>query len=429
MKIHRAYKVELDPNDKQLTAFYAAAGCARWAYNWGLRRKMDAYEARKAALASGVAKADAPKVPTAVDLHRELNLLKKVPKAEGGVPWMYESSKSAPQEALRNLDKAFEGFFRRCKAGKPGPKGFPQFKSRKKGVGGFRLEAWATETHAVLPRIGKVRLKERGYLPTKGAEGVRVLGSVVTERAGRWFVSMQVEREASEPASASLPVVGVDVGITTLATLSDGTRFDNPKALRAGTIRLRRLQRSVSRKVKGSKNREKATAKVARQHLKVASIRQDALHKCSDAITKRASVIVLEDLNVAGMMRNHSVAGALADASVAELHRQIRYKAAWRGATVLTADRWYPSSKTCSGCGCVRAELSLSERVFHCDACGLVMDRDLNAAVNLRSLAASSAVTACGEASSGRGGNVPVKLASVKQEPNTGRGLSPSGSV
>lgn len=129
------------------------------------------------------------------------------------------------------------------------------------------------------------------------------------------------------------------------------------------------------------------------------------------------------------MMRNHSVAGALADASVAELHRQIRYKAAWRGATVLTADRWYPSSKTCSGCGCVRAELSLSERVFHCDACGLVMDRDLNAAVNLRSLAASSAVTACGEASSGRGGNVPVKLASVKQEPNTGRGLSPSGSV
>lgn len=431
VKIHRAYKTELDPNDKQRTAFLRAAGAARWAYNWGLRRKMDAYEARKAALAAGVPKAEAPKVPTAIDLHKELVELKKVPQAEGGVPWMYESSKAAPEEALRNLDKAFEGFFRRCKAGKPGSKGFPQFKSRKNGVGGFRLvKARATETHAILPRVGPVKLKERGYLPTRETEGVRVLGTAVSEKTGRWFVSMQVEQELPDPSDLSgLPVIGVDVGIKTLATCSDGVAYENPKALRAGTIKLKRLQRSVSRKVKGSNNREKAKARVARQHVRISNIRKDALHKCSSAITKRASVVVLEDLNVAGMMKNHRLAGAMADAAVGELHRQIRYKAAWRGAQVLTADRWFPSSKTCSCCGHVKAELSLSERLFRCEKCGMTMDRDLNASANLKNLAARLAATACGEVSSGRVGDDSVKLASMKQEPNSGRGLSLPGSV
>ena len=430
MKINRAYKTELDPNDVQRTAFLRAAGCARFAYNWGLRKKIEAFELRKAALAAGMPKADAPKVPSAIDLHKELNLLKKVPHEDGGVPWMYESSKSAPQEALRNLDKAFDNFFRRCKSGTKGPKGFPRFKSKKKGIGGFRLEGSATATHATLPRIDKVKLKERGYLPTLHTPDVRVLGCAVSEQAGRWFVSLQVEQDQQDQQDRSrLPMIGVDVGIKVLATLSDGTVFENPKALKAGTRRLRMLQKSVSRKVKGSNNRRKAKEKVSRQHYRISCVRKNALHACSNAITKRASVIVLEDLNVAGMLKNHCLAKALSDTSMSELHRQITYKAAWRGVQVVVADRWFPSSKICSSCGKVKAELSLSELEFFCDFCGVVEDRDLNAAINLANLAGSSPVTACGESSSGVDRKIDVKLDSVKQESNTDQGLSLFGSV
>ena len=422
MKINRAYKTELAPNKKQITAFQKAAGCARWAYNWGLSRKIEAYEIRKAAIASGVAKADAPKVPTAVDLHRDLIILKKTPLEQGGIPWLYESTKSAPQEALRNLDKAFDGFFRRCKDDKIGPKGFPKFKSRKQGVGSFRLGAYATETHVVLSKIRKIKLKEKGYLPTKKTFGVRILSAAVSEQAGKWFVSLCVEQELPEPTDKSnLPVIGVDVGIKTLATLSDGTKFENPKALRKGTIKLKRLQRSLSRKDKGSNNRKKAKDKLAKQHFKISNIRKNALHQCSNAITKRASVIVLEDLNVAGMLKSHDLAEALSDAAVSELHRQIRYKASWRGVTVQTADRWFPSSKKCSGCGHVKTKLPLSERLFRCEACGMIMGRDLNASVNLRDLAVRSAATVCGEESSGLVDSNRTKLSSVKQKPNTKR--------
>ena len=393
MKILRAYKTELDPNDKQRTAFRRAAGCARWAYDWGLRKKKDAYIARKKAIASGVSKTDAPPVPSAIDLHKELNLLKKVPVEDGGVPWMYQVSKTAPQQALRNLDKAFDNFFRRCKS-KVEEKGFPKFKSKKKRLGSFHLQASATRTHAILPRIGKVKLKERGYLPTKNAKNVRILDATASEKAGRWFLSLQVEEEMSDPTNRSyLPIIGVDVGIKTLATCSDGMVFSNPKALKTGEARLRLLQKSFNRKRKGSANRRRANRKVARQHYRISCIRKDALHKTSNAITKYCSTVVLEDLNVAGMMKNHKLAKAVSDTSMSELIRQIRYKAAWRGVKVLTADRWFPSSKTCSRCGKIKTELLLSEREFVCES--------LNAAINLRNLTESSSVTACGEISSG----------------------------
>ena len=428
MKVYRAHKTELAPNDRQRTAFLRAAGCARWAYNWGLRRKIEAFEARKAALAAGISPEQAPEVPNAMALHKGLNALKKLPVEQGGVPWMYEVSKSAPQEALRNLDKAFDNFFRRCKAGGNGAKGFPRFKSRKQGVGGFSLPLAAPDgdAHVALPRVGKVRTKERGYLPT---EGVKVLGATVTERAGRWFVSVRTEADIPDPeAPQHLPSIGVDVGIKSLAVCSDGSVFENPKALRKATARLRLLQQAVSRKVKGSNNRKKANAKVARLHYRISCVRQDALHKASDAITKRASVVVLEDLNVAGMTKNRKLARAVSDASISELHRQIRYKAAWRGVRIVTADRWFPSSKTCSACGVVKDKLGLDEREFVCDDCGFTSDRDANAAVNLKHLAVSSTVTACRPGSSGEGRKTCAKLL-VGQEPNSELGLSLLGSV
>ena len=395
MKIIRGFKTELDPNDGQRTSLLQHAGTARFAYNWGLERKI---EARK----------NGEKNPSAMELHRELNAIKSTE-----FPWMYESSKCAPQEALRNLDRAFINFFRKCKSKKKGKKGFPRFKSKRNGVGSFRLTGsiHASETHVSLPRIGAVRLKEHGYLPTSD---VKVLSATISERAGRWFVSLQVEIESQDvhhEKDEDHPIIGLDLGVKTLAVCSDGTEFENPKALGRNLRKLRRLNRSLHRKVKGSNNRKKAAKRVAKLHWRISNIRSDVLHKITTKLTRAKSVIVIEDLNVAGMLRNHRLARAISDLGLHELRRQLEYKGEWNGCLVLTADRFFPSSKTCSDCGWINEALRLSDREWVCLDCGCIHDRDLNAAINLenwgvRSLvAASSAETlnACGEEGPGSG--------------------------
>lgn len=391
----KCYKTELDLNDKQVTACFKHAGVARFAYNWGLQRKKEAYEATG-------------KSPTAIDLHKELVILKKTEFS-----WMHEVSKCAPQEALRNLDRAFEGFFRRCKSG-TAKKGYPKFKSRKRGVGAFALTgAIKVNTHSIiLPRLGILRLKERNYLPTDA----RVTSATVSERAGRWFVSINTDETPVRPLGTE--TLGVDMGIKSLAVLSDGTVFENPKALKNAEAKLRRLNKSVSRKVKGSRNRKRAADQLARQHYRISCIRNDALHKVSDAITKRTSTVVLESLNVKGMLKNHKLAKSISDAAFSELHRQITYKMGWAGGTVIKADPFYPSSKTCSACGAVKETLNLGERTFVCPECGLEIDRDENAAINLRNLAVSSTVTACCPGSSGSLVSGRTKLP-VEQEPDS----------
>jgi putative transposase len=402
----RAYRTELDLNDKQRTACIQHAGAARFAYNFGLRRKREAYEATG-------------KSPSAVDLHRELNALKKTE-----FPWMYSVSKCAPQEALRNLDKAFEGFFRRCKTGAT-KKGYPRFKSRKRGIGSFALTGaiHVTDRTIQLPRLGVLRLKEHGYFQDEA----RIMRATVSEQAGRWFVSILTDEEPKRQKGAE--VIGVDVGIAHLAVLSDGTVFENPRALKVVQERVRRLQKSVSRKVKGSRNRKKAVQRLARQHYRVACVRSNALHQATNAIAKRATVVGIETLHIVGMLKNHCLAGALSDASMSEFLRQLEYKVGWAGGTVVMVDRWYPSSKTCSDCGNVVNELSLSVREWSCAECGSVHNRDVNAAINLKNMAASFAVTACGEDRAGAQTRKRVKRTSTKQEPNTERGMSSFGSV
>lgn len=401
----RSYRTELDLNDKQRTACLQHAGVARFAYNFGLRRKREVYEATG-------------KSPSAFDLSRELNAVKKT-----DFPWMYEVSKCAPQEALRNLDRAFDGFFRRCKQGSV-KKGYPKFKSRKNGIGSFSFTGAirVTDRSIQLPRLGVLRLKERGYFPT----AARITRATVSERAGRWFVSILTDAEPTRPKGSE--TLGVDVGIKHLAVLSDGTIFDNPRALKAAQCRVRQLQKSVSRKVKGSKNRKKAVARLARQHYRVSCVRSNAIHQATNAITKRASVVGIETLNVRGMLRNHCLAGALSDSGLSEFLRKLEYKMQWAGGTVVKADRFYPSSKTCSGCGFVLDKLSLSVREWSCPACGMVHDRDVNAAMNLKNMAASFAVTACRLGSAGPARKRRVKLL-IGQEPNTEQGLSLFGSV
>jgi putative transposase len=408
----RAYKTELELNDRQITACTRHAGAARYAYNWGLQRKQEAYRT------TGTS-------PFAMELHRELNARKRTE-----VPWMYEVSKCAPQEALRNLDTAFTHFYRRCqlkRAGKlRGKVGYPQFKTKKHGLGSFRLTGRIVvfPDAIQLPRLGRVRLKEHGYLPVAGTSGVKLLSATVSEQTGHWYVSLQVEQEQTVPITSG-PVVGVDLGIKTLATLSDGTAIPNPKPLKRRLKQLKRFHRAVSRKVKGSKSRRKAARRLGRLCRKVAQQRQHTLHQVTTWLAKTKSVIVIEDLHVAGMLRNHHLAQAIADVGLGEFRRQLTYKAAWYGARVVLASRWEPSSKTCSGCGWVDEDLRLSDRTFHCRnprvACGLVLDRDLNAAINLAKLAGSSSdnLNACGGESAGVRQAMHVELSSLKQEPNT----------
>lgn len=365
MKVTKGYKVELDLNNKQITACRQHAGAARFAYNWGLKRYQEEYAAGR-------------KTPTAISLHKELNALKKT-----AYPWMYEVSKCAPQEALRNLEKAFKRFFDNVKKKKPGKKGYPKFKSKKKGIGSFRLTGaiHVHEKHIQLPRLGVLKLKEAGYLPTSD---VHILSATISERAGRWYVSVQVEEEVADPVSATGKVLGVDLGMKTLATTSEAEVFENPKALRKNLKKLARLGRRHSRKVKGSKNRKKAARKLARHHARIANIRQNALHQATHAIAKtKPRVIVLEDLNVKGMMKNRKMSRAVGDVGMYEFKRQITYKAPKYGSTVNTVSRWFPSSKTCSCCGWVEEDQDLSDRTFICEKCGIVLDRDYNAALNL----------------------------------------------
>jgi putative transposase len=366
LRIKRAYKTELDPNNAQRTILLKHAGAARFTYNWGLARRMEEY------VATG-------RSSNAVELHRQLNKLKKT-----SFPWMYEVSKCAPQEALRDLDRAYRNFFE-------GRARYPRFRTRKRGVGGFRLTGSIKvfPPSIQLPRIGILRLKEKGYLPTGG---VHILSAAVSERAGRWFVSVQVEEEIQVPTNNG-PAAGVDVGISKLATVSDGTVIENPRALARYERKRKRLQRSLSRKASDSRNRLNAKRRLAACDFRVACIRMDVHHKATTMLARTKSVIGVESLNVAGLLKNHCVAKQLADAGVGEFLRQLEYKAWWNGGVVVAADVFFPSTKRCSNCGAVKDGMPLTERTFRCEVCGFEADRDLNAALNLEWVAASWAET------------------------------------
>lgn len=387
MLIQRGYKTELDPNNKQRTLLAKHAGAARYAFNWALNQKKVAMESKS-------------KIPNAIELHRRLNELKQT-----DLPWMYEVSKCSPQEALRNCDTAFTNFFRRCKQKKK-QKGFPRFKNKKSGLGSFRLTGTikVESQHIQLPRLGKLRLKETGYLPADK----KILSATVSERAGRWFVSILVEEEIITPVKPTAKV-GVDLGIKSLAIASDGTAYDNPRALSKNIDRLRRRSRQVSKKVKKSQNRKKAAKRLAKLHYKIACIRRDTIHKITSHLTKTKSCIVIEDLNVSGMMKNRKLARAIQDVGLFEFRRQLEYKGKWNGCEIVVADRYFPSSKKCSECGWINQDLTLSDRTFICKDCGIEIDRDFNASCNLESYTVSSTgINAFGDGSSGLSNQVKL---------------------
>ena len=373
-----AVKVALDPSPAQERLLLSHAGAARFAFNAGLARVKEALDA------------GAKPERSFYSLRKWWNANKDaLAVCEDGVIWWGENSKEAYSSGLEALAKGLSNWAKSRKGQRKGKRvGFPRFRAKDRATPRFAYTTGAFgliegDPKALrLPKIGRVHCMED---VAERVDGARVLRMTVSRRAGRWYAALTVERDI--PTAARAPkggAVGVDLGIKTLATLSDGTVVDNPRALAASERRLKQAQKALSRKTMGSNRRAKARAKVARIHAHVANQRLDAMHKATTWLAGTYSEISIEDLNVAGMARNHHLAKAVSDASFGEFRRQLEYKTARTGAALRVIDRWYPSSKTCSNCGAVKAKLSLSERVFHCDGCGLVMDRDLNAAINIR---------------------------------------------
>ena len=308
---------------------------------------------------------------------------------DDGEPWWAENSKEAYSYGLESLAKGLSNWSKSRKGDRRGRRvGFPKFKAKDKATprfaytaGGFGLIDGDPKA-LKLTRIGRVHCMED---VTKRVNGARVLRMTVSMRAGRWYASLTVERDDTSVTRKAPKggAVGVDLGIKTLATLSDGTVVDNPRHLAASERNLKRVQQALSRKTKGSNRRAKAKATVARIHARVANQRQDGLHKLTTWLTNKYSDISIEDLHVAGMVKNRHLAKSVSDAAFGEFRRQLEYKTARSGTALHVVDRWYRSSQTCSKCGSVKAKLSLAERTYRCDSCGLTMDRDLNAAINI----------------------------------------------
>ena len=367
----------LDPTPRQLRLMASHAGAARFAYNAGLAHV-------KEALDNG----ESPEW-SHYDLRRWWNANKDelAVNRDTGEVWWDQNSKEAYSMAFRDLAQGFSNWSKSRKGQRKGKRvGFPKFKSKNTTMRFAYSTAFTAPTASdpyglKLPRIGRVHCMENVYRRVDGARLVRI---TVSRRAGRWYASLTVEREPSVTTAPKVGAVGVDLGVKSLATLSDGSVIPNPRALNTGLGALRKAQQAMSRKVKGSARREKAKERVARLHARVADVRADAINKATTMIANTYSVVCVEDLHVAGMVKNHSLARSLSDAALGEFRRQLEYKTARSGAALRVVDRWYPSSKTCSDCGVVKAKLSLSERTFNCDACGLSLDRDLNASINIR---------------------------------------------
>lgn len=416
-----ARRVRLRPSRAQREALARASGTERYAWNWGLRQKVEALALRKTAIASGMPKSEAPEVPGYCDLRKELVRLKNLPEDQGGVPWMYEVSKCVPEEALRDLEKAFGDFFRRLKAGEP--PGFPKFKSRRHNFGHFTLRGMVhvNPTHIQLPRIGLVRISPgtRNYAPAGAYKSV----SLVQEH-GEWYASVRIEiPEAAPVALDALPEVGIDLGARKLAVLAavDGTIeiIPNRKALLRHARRLRAAQKVAARRVKGSGRRRRAIARVGRIHQRIANVRADMTHQATARIAATYRVVAVEDLQVANMTRARKGKGKSAksglnrvvlDANPGEFRRQLDYKLRLRGGRLVAVDPAY-TSRRCSCCGAF-SEATSSE-TFTCSACAAVFDRDVNAARNILSLARGEIDTARWSASQNARGE-PVSRRSLR---------------
>ena len=358
MICHKVYRFRMRPTAAQEAALRRQAGARRWAWNWALARWKDFY----AATGRSIGRAQ---------LSAELTALKRRPETA----WLREVSAQALQQALRDLDRAFAGFFARRSR-------YPRFRSRKRDPLRFRApqDVKVRDGRVLVPRIGWVRMfqSQAVGLPTKGA-------TFKCDAAGRWFVTLVAAFELPDaplPPPDPAKVIGIDLGLKDFAVLSDGRRVPAPRFYRAGQRKLRRAQRALSRREAGSRRREKARRRVARIHRQIADRRGDFLHKLSTDLVRGHEGLCIEDLSLNGLVRT-KLARSFTDAALGEFRRLLVYKCQWHRTHLAVVDRWYPSSRLCRGCGAVNAGLTLSDRRWTC-GCGMVHDRDLSAAINIR---------------------------------------------
>ncbi|RDI31116.1 RNA-guided endonuclease InsQ/TnpB family protein [Lentzea flaviverrucosa] len=370
MLVKRAYKYRFYPTEQQQRQLLRTFGCVRLVYNRALQARADTWGREQRTVN-----------------YAETSAMLTVWKKSSELTFLNHVSSVPLQQTLRHLQSAFTSFFnKRAK--------FPRFKSRKKS----RASAEYTRS-AFVWRDGRLKLAKMDQplsirwsrpLP-EGATPSTV--TVSLDPAGRWFVSILIETGVSE-LPRSRTAVGVDLGVTSLVTLSTGEKIGNPRHEQLARVKLARAQRRLARRVKGSANRAKARRAVARIHAGIADRRRDLLHKLTTRLVRENQTIVIEDLNVSGMLGRSRLARAISDAAWSEFRTMIEYKAAWRGRAVVVVDRWFPSSKICSGCRLLLDSLDLSVRTWTCTGCGTEHDRDINAAKNI--LTAGLAVAACG---------------------------------
>jgi IS605 OrfB family transposase len=429
----QAYRFALDATPTQERMLRSHCGASRVAFNWGLAQVKAVMGQREAEATYGIGKQDlTPTLSWSLySLRKEWNAAKA-----DVAPWWGECSKEAFNTGLDGLARSLKNWGdSRSGRRKGAPVGFPRFKSRRRSSLSVRFTTGAIRCqthHAVLPRLGRIKLHEdaSGLVQRVNAGDARVMSAAVRFGRGRWFVSFTVDldRPATKPAHPDA-VVGVDLGITTLAVLSTGVHIPNPRHLNGALRKVRHLSRTVSRRIgpydcatkrrRPPSNRwRQAAAALAKAQGRVGDQRKDSTHKLTTMLAKEYGTVVVEDLFVAGIVRNHRLARHVADASFGQIRRQLEYKTVWNGGRTVVADRWFPSSKTCSGCGAVKTKLALSERTYVCTMCGLVLDRDVNAARNLAVLGEAMVAGSGPETLNGRGGEGVLALP-AKRQPGT----------
>lgn len=355
--MERAYKFRIYPNKTQEQLIIKTFGCARFVYNHFLNRRNELYKVDKANLKY-------------TQCSKELTILKQEKE------WLQEPDKCALQNSLKDLDNAYKNFFTQVKAG------FPKFKSKHDRHKSYRTSCNIKflGNKIQFPKLGKVRIKDS----RKNIEG-RILNATVSQNPdGKFYVSLCCTDIEKPLLQATCKDVGIDLGLKEFAITSDGEKFENPKYLAKSLQRLKFLQRSLSRKTKGSKNREKTRLKVARLYSRISEQRRDFLQKLSTMLIRGYDKICLENLQVSNMVKNHKLARSISDVSWSEFVRMLKYKSEWYGRKVIQIDTFYPSSQLCSVCGCKNSVLKdLSIRHWECSECGAVHDRDINAAKNI----------------------------------------------
>ena len=399
-----SHKIELVPNNKQKTYFRKAFGCARLAYNWGLAEWQRRYkEGEKCSF---------------IALNNAFNAIKGEQ-----YPFVYEVTNRAPEFALKNLTTAYHNFFNRLKGGKVS---YPKFKRKKDHQGCFRFtkvklsdinlnsktfkrlkhNERMKRQYLKVPKLGYVKMTQRVRFNGK------IKGVTISQKGNKYFASFSImitqdEYRRTHPrlvCNKKQNIIGVDLGIKSALVLSDGISIESPKPLKNNLRKIKRLSRQLDKRthartkqerlsgVKKSNNYRKLSLKLSNAQRRVENIRRDFTQKVTTILTTHYGQIVVEDLNVKGMVRNHRLAQSISDVAFGELLRQIEYKSAYNGVTVKKADRFYPSSKTCSVCGNVKHDLKLKDRTYRCDKCGSVIDRDYNASLNLLSLLSNTKI-------------------------------------